>query len=63
MYDSNIYCPQYRDLKDTLVKIINGEDEETDVEELADKIQEIYDNGNMSSTQYDDLMRYVQDLI
>ena len=63
MYDNNIYCPQYRDLKDTLVQIINGEDEKTDIEELADKIQEIYDNGNMSSTQYDDLMRYIQDLI
>ena len=63
MYDNNIYCPQYRDLKDTLVQKINGEDEKTDIEELADKIQEIYDNGNMSSTQYDDLMRYIQDLI
>lgn len=63
MYDQHIYCEEYKDFKDTIADIINGDDEETDVQELADRIQEVYDEGRMQSTQYDDLMRYIQDLI
>ena len=33
-----------------------------DVEKLSNHIQELYDNNEMSSSQYDDLMGYVQDL-
>jgi hypothetical protein len=43
--------------------MLNGEDLETDIDELSEKIQAVYDSGRMSSTQYDDLMRYVQDLM
>ena len=63
MYDEHLYCPEYRSLKDTIVNIINGDDTETDIDELADKIQKLYDKGQMQSTQYDDLMRYMQDLL
>lgn len=62
MYDGHIYCREYKELKDQIVDIINGEIEDYDINELADHIQELYDNGEMSSTQYDDLMRYVQDM-
>lgn len=62
MYDGHIYCREYKELKDYIVDILNGEIEEYDVEALADHIQELYDNGEMSSTQYDDLMSYVQDM-
>lgn len=62
MYDSHIYCKEYKELKDYIVDIVNGEIEDYDVDELANHIQEIYDGGEMSSTQYDDLMSYVQDL-
>ncbi len=62
MYDGHIYCREYKELKNQIVDIINGEMEEYDIEMLADHIQELYDNGEMSSTQYDDLMRYVQDM-
>ena len=62
MYDSHIYCKEYKELKDYIVDIVNGEIEDYDVEKLANHIQEIYDAGEMSSTQYDDLMSYVQDL-
>lgn len=62
MYDGHIYCREYKDLKDQIIDILNGEVEEYDIESLADHIQELYDNGEMSSSQYDDLMRYVQDL-
>lgn len=63
MYDSHIYCKQYKDFKDTIVNILNGDDTETDIEKLADHIQEVYDSGNMQSSQYDDLMGYIQDLL
>lgn len=62
MYDGHIYCCEYKDLKDQIVDILNGETEDYDVEALADHIQELYEDGEMSATQYDDLMRYIQDL-
>lgn len=61
MYDSHIYSPDYKNLKDKVVDMVNGVDD-TDPDEVADVIQEIYDSGKMSSTQYDDLMSYIQDL-
>ena len=42
--------------------IVNGDTEDYDIEALAEHIQELYDNGEMSSSQYDDLMSYIQDL-
>lgn len=62
MYDGHIYCKEYKELKDYIADILNGEIEEYDVEVLSDHIQELYDNGEMSLTQYDDLMSYVQDM-
>lgn len=61
MYDG-IYCEEYKELKDYIADIINGEIDDYDVEELENHIQELYDEGKMSSTQYDDLMGYVQDM-
>lgn len=61
MYDNHLYCPEYKHLKDKIVDIINGDDD-TDIDEIADQIQELYDDGELTSTQYDDLMSYIQDL-
>lgn len=63
MYDNHIYCNEYRDLKDTINDILCGDNTTVDVNSLSDHIQELYDNGNMSSSQYDDLMSYIQDLL
>lgn len=60
MYDNYIYCAEYKNLKDKIVDIINGCDD-TDIDEIAEQVQELYDEGKMTSTQYDDLMRYIQD--
>lgn len=62
MYDGHIYCREYKELKDQIADIVNGAVEEYDLEALSDHIQDLYDNGEMSSTQYDDLMSYIQDL-
>ena len=53
---------EYKDLKDQIVDIVNGDTEDYDIDALAEHIQELYDNGEMSSSQYDDLMSYIQDL-
>lgn len=62
MYDSHIYCREYKDLKDYIADCVNGEITDYDVNTLADHIQELYNNNKMSASQYDDLMRYVQDM-
>lgn len=62
MYDSHIYCSEYKDLKDYIADCINGDITDYDVEALANHIQELYVNNEMSSSQYDDLMSYIQDM-
>lgn len=62
MYDGHIFCEEYKDLKDIVVDLVNG-DSDANVDELSAHIQELYDDGKMSSTQYDDLMRYIQDMM
>lgn len=62
MYDGHIYCREYKGLKDYIVDIMNGEIEDYDVDTLAEHIQSLYDVGEMQATQYDDLMRYIQDM-
>ena len=78
MYDSYIYCEEYRTLKNIVVSLTNGyRPEKEDLEEagieadadgfvdmsvLSEKVQSLYDDGQMPSSQYDDLMRYIQDL-
>lgn len=61
MYDSHIYSPEYKNLKDKIADMVNGIDD-ADPDEVADIIQAIYEAGEISSTQYDDLMSYIQDL-
>ena len=59
MYDGHKYGKDYRTLKDLVVDIENGDVTDYDADELADRIQESYDEGGLTSSQYDDLMRYV----
>lgn len=62
MYDGHIYCREYQNLKDQIVDILNGDTEDYDIEALADHIQELYEDGELPATQYDDLMRCIQDM-
>lgn len=63
MYDGHIYCREYKELKDYIVDIINGDVTDYDVYDLSDRIQALYDDGNMSASQYDDLMRYIEEIV
>lgn len=62
MYDSYIYCEEYKEIKDYIIDILNGDIENYDVDELTNRIQELYDDNKMSGSQYDDLMSYIQEL-
>ena len=62
MYDSHVYCKEYRELKDYIADIINGDIDEYDIETISANVQELYDDGKMQAIQYDDLMRYLQDM-
>ncbi len=62
MYDNHIFCKEYSELKSIIIDIMNGDDNTTDIDELSNHIQDLYDSGEIASTQYDDLMRYIQDM-
>lgn len=61
MYNEHIYCEEYEELKELIEDIANG-DSDVDIEEVKERIQEIYDDEKMPSSQYDELMGYIQDL-
>lgn len=66
MYDSHIWCEDYKELKDAMIAMLNGEDVGFSTEALSDKLYELYSDGKMSSCQYDELMMYLvylQDLL
>ncbi len=63
MYDNYLYSREYKPLKDKIADILHGDDTTTDVQDLAVHIQQIYEAGDLSSTQYDDLMSYLQDML
>lgn len=62
MYDGHIYCKDYKEIKDMINDYINGEDIGCTIEELEQRIQELYDDGEIQATQYDDLMSYIVEL-
>ena len=61
MYDSHIVGGNFRYYKGILNEMYQGYSEE-DIDEIVEKIQEDYEEGNLSSSQYDNLMSLVQDI-
>ena len=61
MYDSHIYCQDYYSIKGIIADVINNnvdvEKDGIDIEKLEERIYELYNDGLMQATQYDDLMR------
>lgn len=62
MYDNFISGKEYHELKDYISDIYNGDIKDYDLEELSSHIYELYNDGEISSSQYDDLMNYIQEL-
>ena len=61
MYDSHVNNGKFRFYKRILNEMYQGYGEE-DIDEIAEKIQEDYEEGKLSSSQYDNLMSLVQDI-
>ena len=62
MYDSHVNNGKFRFYKRILNKMYQGYGGEEDIDEIAEKIQEDYEEGKISSSQYDNLMSLVQDI-
>lgn len=62
MYDSHINNGKFRFYKRILNEMYQGYGGEEDIDEIAEKIQEDYEEGKLSSSQYDNLMSLVQDI-
>ena len=62
MYDSHINNGKFRFYKRILNEMYQGYGGEEDIDEIAEKIQEDYEEEKLSSSQYDNLMSLVQDI-
>ncbi|MBQ4404303.1 MAG: hypothetical protein IJL12_04200 [Selenomonadaceae bacterium] len=62
MYDNHISSGRFFHYRDLLSKIYQGEDTETNFDDLQDKIQNDYEAGLLSSSQYDNLFSLIQDV-
>lgn len=62
MYDSHVNNGKFRFYKRILNEMYQGYGGEEDIDEIAEKIQEDYEEGKLSSSQYDNLMSLVQDI-
>ena len=61
MYDSHVDDDKFRFYKGILNEIYQGDSEEN-IDEITEKIQEDYEKGGLSSSQYDNLMSLIQDI-
>ena len=62
MYDNHIASGRFFHYRDVLSRIYQGDDTETDLDELLEEIQADYEQGNLSSSQYDNLLSLAQDV-
>ena len=62
MYNNDIQSKEYYRLRNYIIDIHSGEDVHYNLEKLSAHVQELYDEGKLKTTQYDDLMRYLYDL-
>ena len=62
MYDNHISSGRFFRYRDILSRIYQGEDTTTNLEDLQEEIQDDYEAGLLSSSQYDNLMSLAQDV-
>lgn len=62
MYDNHITAGKFFHCRDILSRIYQGEDTEINLDELLEEIQDDYDQGKLSSSQYDKLISLAQDI-
>ena len=47
MYDNYLFCKEYKDLKDLLAAIMNGELSEIDIDSIRQHINKLYSSDKM----------------
>lgn len=62
MYDSHLYAKDYKYLKDLIISMMNGEDIGKSVDDLATMVNNSYQDGDISSYNYDELIGYLQEM-
>ena len=62
MYDNHISSDKFFHYRDILSRIYQGEDTKTNLDELLEEIQNDYEAGELSSSQYDNLISLAQDI-
>jgi len=62
MYDNHIASGRFFHYRDILSRIYQGDDTKTNLDELLEEIQADYEQGNLSSSQYDNLLSLAQDV-
>ena len=62
MYDNHISSGRFFHYRDILSRIYQGEDPETNLEEIREEIQNDYEDGLLSASQYDNLLSLIQDV-
>lgn len=60
MYDSNLYASDYKYLKDLIISLMNGEDIGKSVNDLADMVYDSYQEGGITSYNYNEFIGYLQ---
>ena len=63
MYTEHIIFNDYNEVKQSIIDYINGDNDKIDLEEISEYLQDLYENNKIPSTQYDELMGYLQDLM
>lgn len=61
MYDNHISPRKYNSLKNKVINIMNNDNVKTDINKLITEIENAYSEGELSGSQYDNLMGYIQD--
>ena len=56
MYDGDIGADKFHAYRGNLSKIYQGEDVDYSIEEIEESIHKDYENGKLSSSQFDNLM-------
>ena len=62
MYDEYIGSDKFHAYRRALSGIYQGEDVEASIDEIEESIHSDYEQGKLSSSQYDNLMSLVQDI-
>lgn len=60
MFDADM---EYEELLEIVENVVNGDDEDTDIQELVNHVETMYRNGNLSNDEYEELMSNLDDIM